>query len=496
MKTDHHLKNNRHRPDVVLSGAARSWGGRRTLLFGSTLLLSSGLIVLAALGDLWLDEIWSLHFARESDSVADLFFRFQHDNNHLLNTLYLYFLEGPSAYFTYRLPAVASGIGTLFLMGHTAHHDWGYPEALLAVLLAGTSFPLLLYFSEARGYAPAIFFAILAYTVLVQNLGSPNTGRLLVFWAASLLGILSHATFAIVSVALLALQSLHTLRAKPPFPRKVSQLLMHQTPPLIFLGFWYLFFIRHMVIGQGPVYSKLNVVTRAAALALGWADRQPYTFLALAVVFVVIISGTWLLKTDKRPQWAFFPAVLLFSPFLLLLCVQPTYLYFRYFIVCFPFFYLLLAYTICRFYQIRSTLLRLVMILLPIFFIIGQTQRLHPLLILGRGNYARAVDFLANHTAGPTIVVSSDSDFAHSLLFDFYAPMVAKKKSLRYVPQSQWQEGIPDWFIFHSQKNDEQPLLRIVIESVGTYRLAAQFRSAEVSGWRWFLYRRTPPVIN
>ena len=58
------------------------------------------LIVAAARGDLWLDEIWSLLFVRASRSVTDLFARFRHDNNHLLNTLFLYYLGERKTLFT------------------------------------------------------------------------------------------------------------------------------------------------------------------------------------------------------------------------------------------------------------------------------------------------------------------------------------------------------------------------------------------------------------
>jgi hypothetical protein len=52
-------------------------------------LLSSALIVAAARGDLWLDELVSLSFARNAHSIADIFVRFPYDNNHPLNTLFL-----------------------------------------------------------------------------------------------------------------------------------------------------------------------------------------------------------------------------------------------------------------------------------------------------------------------------------------------------------------------------------------------------------------------
>ena len=54
------------------------------------LVLSAGLRLLAARGDLWLDELWSLSFARQMTSPLDVWTAIHHDNNHPLNTLYLF----------------------------------------------------------------------------------------------------------------------------------------------------------------------------------------------------------------------------------------------------------------------------------------------------------------------------------------------------------------------------------------------------------------------
>ncbi len=107
-------------------------------------LLSSGLIVVAARGDLWLDELMSLSFARNAHSIADIFVRFPYDNNHPLNTLFLYFAGVRQALFIYRSLAVLSGIGSVFLVGHIAGRHWGSREALASIVLTGTSYPLLL----------------------------------------------------------------------------------------------------------------------------------------------------------------------------------------------------------------------------------------------------------------------------------------------------------------------------------------------------------------
>ena len=60
-------------------------------------------IVLAARGNLWLDEIWSVDFARGAHSLRDLFTLFRHDNNHPLNTMYQYLVRQQSGLFSWRV---------------------------------------------------------------------------------------------------------------------------------------------------------------------------------------------------------------------------------------------------------------------------------------------------------------------------------------------------------------------------------------------------------
>jgi hypothetical protein len=131
-------------------------------------LLSWALIVAAAVGDLWLDEIWSIEIVRAASGPMEIFTRFHHDNNHVLNTLFLWLVGAQNTLFLYRLFAVVSGMVALLLVGYLAR-DWGFAEALLGVVLTGTSYPLVLYFSEARGYAPAIMFALISCALLRRN---------------------------------------------------------------------------------------------------------------------------------------------------------------------------------------------------------------------------------------------------------------------------------------------------------------------------------------
>jgi hypothetical protein len=77
-------------------------------------------------------------------------------NNHVLNTLYLWAL-GPKLVsdYPYRLLSVACRIVTLAVLAWIPSRRAAI-DGLFALVLAGSSYPLVLYWSEARGYAPAM----------------------------------------------------------------------------------------------------------------------------------------------------------------------------------------------------------------------------------------------------------------------------------------------------------------------------------------------------
>src|SRR5262245_63569229 len=108
-------KTRQKKPPPLLLRLAEFPSGRLALCFAY--LLSWTLILVAARGDLWLDEIRSIEFARAAGSPIEIFTRFQHDNNHVLNTLFLWSVGVQSNLFVYWLLVVVLGIVVLVLVG-------------------------------------------------------------------------------------------------------------------------------------------------------------------------------------------------------------------------------------------------------------------------------------------------------------------------------------------------------------------------------------------
>jgi len=457
------------------------WAIRLALLF------SSILIIAAARGDLWLDEIWSLAFARDAHSITDIFVRFQHDNNHPLNTLFLYFLGEQKIFLTYRLFAVLSGIGSVFLIGCIAKKEWGYREALCSILLTGTSFPLLLYFSEARGYAPEIFFALACYILLRRNSRHFTFGKLVLFWASSILGILSHSTFIIAAVGFCIGNLALDFNAAGSVRQKYRRLIAHHAPPLIFYVWWYIFFLKNMVIGGGPVYQIQDVIAQGSAMLLGFPQAGGIEVAAMFLMPVLITAGVFFLYREHDPQWLFFLIILTFSPAVMYIISHPVIIYFRYFLVCAPFFYLLTSHLICKCFRLPQNYWRLFAVVAVALAITGQIQRDYQLLKSGRGQYSAAIEYMANNSPG-TVLVGSNHDFRIKMLFDFYAPRVAGGNRLCYVERYKWIHEFPEWIIGENVLYNHPD--EITVNGIWTYYFIKGYRSAEVSGRNWFLFRR------
>ena len=176
---------------------SRPAASRRVLFVVAILALAAGgaMRVWAARGDLWLDEVWSLSLAEQTQHASEVFTRHHLDNNHYLITLWMVVLGSQAPWFVYRIPSLIAGIGTILLAGRFARR-WGLVESQTAIVLTSASYVLIVYASEARGYALAGFFALAAFLALDRYLESRKPWAALTFSLAVVLGFLSHLTFA------------------------------------------------------------------------------------------------------------------------------------------------------------------------------------------------------------------------------------------------------------------------------------------------------------
>src|SRR5204862_1912632 len=173
--------------------------------------------------DFWLDEIWGLRIALAAPSPLALITQIHQDTNHPLVSMFLYAIGPVRHWEWYRLLSLACGLGTIFLIRDRTYR-----------ILAALSFPLIVYSSEARGYAPAAFFLVVGYVLWKKNpIG---------FGVAIVLALLSHlSAFAVY----LGFFSVDVVR------RDWKKHIL----PIAFGAWYYVVKVRHLVVGGGPRWS-------------------------------------------------------------------------------------------------------------------------------------------------------------------------------------------------------------------------------------------------
>jgi hypothetical protein len=457
------------------------------IILGVGLLLCATLIFVAARGDLWLDEVWSIFFAESARSPWDILSLYKHDNNHVLNTFYLYVVGKQDRLILYRLFSLITGVGSLYLLARIALR-WGQIERVFVLLLAGFSYPLILYFSEARGYGPAIFFALLSFSLIEENSATCNPLKVFFFWLASCCGFLSHLSFAIVFLSLSVWVIHKEVAGQSPLKLKVLGTLRYLFIPFLFLILFYLYYARGMAIGGGDHNNPFLEMSRGIVYLLGLPLSAVSSKVAVLILFATVtLIGAYLFWRDKKNPWSFFVAVLLLAPLTIIVVTRPKIYYFRYLVITFPFFYLVLSFIFGKLFRTGRKGFYLVLGVLCLY-LIGQAHHLLPLFKQGRGNYQAILAEISNGSSGNILTIGSDHDFRNKMLLTFYQRFLPDRQTLRYMDQQRWNIETPEWIIIHSTDISFEPKPFVMVSNQRIYELTRSERSSGNSGFSWFLY--------
>jgi hypothetical protein len=456
------------------------------IFYAVGILLGCFLIVLAARGDLWLDEIWSISFAEAARTPWEILSVFKHDNNHILNTFFLYFIGKQQNLLLYRVFAIISGIASLVLLVKIAS-QWGRLESMFVLLLAVTSYPLILYFSEARGYAPAISLGLFSFYILQDSQIRYNPVKLVLFWLASILGVLAHLTFIIVFLALAVYITHHEFAVKKPSFVKAGQIVKYLAVPIAFIIAFYFYYVKGMAIGGGPPIDRYPELAKGITSLLGLPDSLWYAGLSSLVILLSFV--VFMVYTEKKPVWSFHLAVLIVVPAAIITLANPAYFHFRYVIVCFPFYYLIMSFILAKIWRADKKVFPYLAVLIIGLYVGGQSIRLFPLFQYGRGNYQAIIREMTNATAANVITVGSDNDFRNKMVLSFYSRFLPDGKTIQYIDQEFWGSQPPEWLIVHSLDESAGPEPWIQTSTNRTYRLIRAEKFSGNSGFSWFLYR-------
>ena len=473
---------------------SRSW---KTLFF-TALCFFLGIIAVvvrirAAFNDLWLDEIWSIELVSELHSAIGVFTQTHHDNNHYLNSLFIYFLGQRGNWIGYRIPSVAAGIGTValaWLIG--ARRD--KCTAFFSSLLVGFSYVLILYSSEARGYASLIFFCFLCFLALQSFFTNPRGTPALVFSLSAILGFTSHLTFLIFLSASLIWFLARLRRKNFTIARIVCWTTACYALPIVYFAVLYLVDVRQIQIGGGTPISVFEGYRMTLAWALGGPNASPWQSLTVLSSVVGLVTGCAVLIKERRDEWIFFLAVIVLVPLAMSLFEHGTLHYVRYFIVALAFLLLLFGWLLGWLFQ-ASRVGQIASVLLALVFLVINAQSVASLLKYGRGQFAGVVDFVIQETNDPArFTFGGEQDFRTQFMLGFYWQHIMGNTPAAYYEHEQWPAGGPEWVIFHEEsfRKPVPPGKQFTDKFGNGFALVRTFPTAPLSGVHWFLYRKIP----
>jgi hypothetical protein len=441
---------------------------------------------LAARGDLWLDEIWSVELARMAGSAAGVFTGIHHDNNHHLNTLYALALGYDAAPVALRAMAVVAGTATLAVAAASDSRDRILSLAWASLL--SFSYLVVHYSSEARGYGLALLFAVTCYLAMNRFVEARRLAWAAAFAASAVLGLLSHLTFLYALLAFLAWGAAAAWRDRTVRGLAPGLLVAFVPPVAAFSALWVVD-LRHLVIGGGPEYRLWEVLREVIRTTFG-IPRGPLEWISLPVLGFAGVEFARMVRS-RDPRWAFFAVVIVAGPAAVLLLTRPEYLAPRYFLVLVPFLLWLWASGLARIARAGRAGLATAAVLM-LLFLVGNGVSIARLLRDGRGRYREALEFILRSEPGPVATVGSDNDFRNATVIGRQLQSLPGAARFRYVQTGEWTDGAPTWVLVHHFAEDPPPDDVVLGPGGRRYGLLRIFPYAGLSGWDWYVYRMVP----
>ena len=352
-----------------------------------------------------------------------------------------------------------------------------------------------MYASEARGYAPLIFFVLLAFDAHERYLENSAPAALVTFWTAVIFGLLSHLTFVHAYVAVL-LWSAYASWTCGNVRAAVRRMIALHMVPLVFLVALDFVYIRNLRIAGAEPAAVSTMLAETFATALGASPQAAWWMPATVIVVLLIVALPRLRKQDPGLSLAFLAGILLVPAVTVIgqmrgAIIEPRF-FPRYFLVSITLL-LLLASWIAGEYYGQGRWKRLVASGGVLVFVTANLWQVSRFIVGGRGQYRAAVRYMAEHSPGRPIRVSSNSDVRTSVLLAFYARDFTAGTTMVFVPHARTSAAEAEWRIVEDLDPVASPPAQLD-EGSRRFRLVKRFPFYGLSGCQWTLYERMAPA--
>ena len=473
-------------------------------------LLVCGLIVAALIRipglwtEMWMDEILSVRLVQALQSPLGVFTEIHSDNNHYLNSLWLWAVGAEAPGSLMRLPPLLLGVALVGL-AYRITLPRGRTVAAVTAALFALSYPLVHYSSEARGYGYLVLLALLAYGLFGAWVRDRSWRTGAVYSVVTSLAFLAHLGFSTVFAAFLLWSTLEVADSRERRARAGwSHAAVHALPALTLLAL-YLADIRFMTAEGGFArLSPLEALAGAGGLVVGVA---PGAFAAAVAVgawaaIVIAIARSF---SEARNETLFLVAAIALS---LVSGALPGYGYPRYYLTALLFSLLFLGRSIAAGLDSSQWRVAGIGLLVMVGAVnLGQTLQFAS---VGRGMYREAVVYMAADAGPGRVTANGSHDMGSILALDFYAADLPREtffdyychaeatasECIRIRPSRSRGEPPPEFYILSSLDDRFVPPPTLEVPDVAEYRFLRSFPKYGLSGVYWAVYRLPdrPPV--
>jgi hypothetical protein len=444
--------------------------------------------LLCARSDLWLDEIWSLQNLEHIHHAGEIFYAISQDNNHVLNSLWLYLVGAQAPPQIIRLQAVVLGSLTIPVAAKLALRA-GQPAAIAAAALVAFGMIFVHYGSEARGYAGFLLMFFCAAEALENFCDNPRSAKSRVAFAlATACGALFHLemieaagvlVLATVSRIALRTNSLRAITIAGIDLGIAAGLGLVPALATVVAGALY----KHTIqLGTAVPFSFHGLTEGLAGLSnatLGFTlNSSPGFTLAIAVIWCGL--ALFLVPADRRIVPAF---ALFLPPALASLARFPNVHIPRFHLIATLGLVLICAEIVAHLWQRRQMIFACALLSV---ILVGNAWQIQALLAHGRGDY-RAMIALMEAEGAATYGSNMAAELSRTIRFydrDFGG-------RLAEIGADDWCVAPPRWYILSDRPNEEAES-----RSFGPPGCTAVFELRQVlipgplSGLRLALFRR------
>ncbi len=447
------------------------------------LVLALILRLIGARGDLGQDEILSLSTVAKVKRIDRIFWAVNFDNNHPLNSAWLYIVGAHASYLVLRAFSIALGLGTVVAAG-----IWGARRSrvtgLIGMLLMATSYFMVNYQSEARGYAGLVLCMLLASMALESILEGKDRRLPLAF--ALLGGFLFHP-YVIFAGAAMAVTCLWIVWKRERSLQGAAEFTLRTFTWSLIMGAIAvspILLLSYTVGDVLPFHWPVFLATYGDAAGFSVALPELHRSYVYAGISVVLAIGLFVKKPEDF-RATLYLCMLVVVPGVLSLGHLPNLTYPRHLTMVALAFFLICADLLGWAWALNAKA-RLAAAIVVLAVVVGNGLNLQKFYASTRGHYEQAV--LAMTANGPATYAVSMGHLTN--MVDYYA--ARNNRTATYPPLSEWCTTPPDWYLMDRVVPAATPK-EIVIgpkECRITYARPADYPVWGLTGLEWLLYRR------